>query len=120
MPDMVVPKGVASRLERERDEALEKFIALSSWTGCLCLHHNDKDRETVGCAICLTKERDEARRELQVVLGSNSLRISAEIAKARNTEIEQLITERDALRVELQEWKDRVEALANELHGGAS
>jgi len=81
LPDMVVPKGVASRLEIERDEA---------------------------------------QRELQVVLGSKSLRIAAEIAKARNTEIEQLTTERDALRAELQEWKGRVEALANELHGGVA
>lgn len=90
--DHCVDEHFARRLERERDEARNSFNkAVQNAGKCgACA-------EIIACGStmhqhndCPITERDDARRE------------------------------RDALRAELQEWKDRVEALANELNGGAS
>jgi chromosome segregation ATPase len=49
-------------LEQRVKELEEDNKALRSWTGCICIHHNDKDREAVGCFICLKKERDQLQQ----------------------------------------------------------
>ena len=77
---------VIIQLERERDEALKSSNRhLGAW------HVVSDERDLLKSKLIRCEDdRDQLRKELETVLGSPSLRVAAEIAKARQSEIDQL------------------------------
>ena len=91
---------VIIQLERERDEALKSSNRhLGAW------HVVSDERDLLKSKLIRCEDdRDQLRKELETVLGSPSLRVAAEIAKARQSEIDQLRKVSD-------DWKDTSEML---------